>query len=93
MFAEDLTIFFADFAVAATLASASVSAGAIVDAQSVVEVDGVVTQAPTALLRSSDAVSAAPNQTFVADSVTYRVRQVLREPPDGALTRLVLVRV
>jgi hypothetical protein len=90
--AEDLTIFFGDvFAVPATLNGVAVRA--IVDAESVVEVDGVVTQAPTAQLRSSDAVSAAPNQSFVAESVNYRVRQKLLEPPDGKTSRLVLVRV
>jgi hypothetical protein len=78
---ENLAIFFADFAVTATLAGVSVPA----------IVDGV-TQAPTALLKTSDAAAAAPDQAFVAESVNYRVRQVLREPPDGALTRLVLVR-
>jgi hypothetical protein len=87
---EDLTIFFADFAVAATLSGVAVLA--IVDRESVVEVGGVVTQAPTALLQSSDAAGAAPEQVFAAEAVNYRVRQVLREPPDGALTRLVLVR-
>jgi hypothetical protein len=88
---EDLTIFFGDFAVTATLAGASVLA--IIDGESVVELDGVVTQAPTAQLQSSDAAGAAPGQTFTAEAVNYKVRQVLREPPDGALTRLVLVRV
>jgi hypothetical protein len=90
--AEDLAVFFdtAQFAVAATLAGASVVA--IVDGESVVEVGGMVTQAPTALLQTSDSAGAAPDQAFVAESVNYRVRQVLREPPDGKLTRLVLVR-
>jgi hypothetical protein len=87
---EDLTIFFADFAVAATLAGVGVAA--IVDGESVVEVGGIVTQAPTALLKTSDAAGAAPDQVFAAEAVNYRVRQVLREPPDGAFTRLVLVR-
>jgi hypothetical protein len=90
--AEDLSIFFGDdFAVPATLNGVAVRA--IVDGESVVEVNGVVTQAPTALLQSSDAAGAAPDQVFVASATNYRVRQVLREPPDGALTRLVLVRV
>ena len=88
--AENLAAFLADFGVEATLAAASVRA--LVDTESVIELGGVVTQAPTALLVSSDAASAAPGQAFVASAVTYTVRQVLREPPDGAFTRLVLSR-
>lgn len=88
---EDLTVFFADFGVAAALNGSAVTA--IVDTQSLVEDEpGVVTQGPTALMTSSDAASAAPGQAFVASSVTYTVRRVLKEPPDGVLTRLVLAR-
>lgn len=90
-FVEDLSVFFADFGVAATLAGVAVTA--IVDTQSLIEVDGVMTQQPTALVVSSSAASAVPSQSFVAGSVSYIVRQVLKEPPDGALTRLVLARV
>lgn len=89
-FVEDLSPFFADFGVAATLAGVAVTA--IVDTQSLIEVDGVMTQQPTALVVSSAASTAVPSQSFVAGSVSYSVRQVLKEPPDGALTRLVLVR-
>ena len=90
MFTEDLSLFLADFGVSATLNGSAVTA--IVDTSSLVELDGIVTQAPTALLTTADASSAAPGQTFVASAITYKVRQVLKEPPDGALTRLVLVR-
>jgi hypothetical protein len=89
-FTEDLAPFFADFGGAATLNSVAVTA--IVDTQTVIEVDGIATQQPTALVRTSEASVAAPGQSFVANAVTYIVRQVLREPPDGALTRLVLAR-
>lgn len=89
-FAEDLTPFFADFGVDATLAGSPVRA--IVDTASLVELGEVVTQGPSALLKTSDAASAAPGQAFVASSVNYSVRQTLREPPDGVLTRLVLAR-
>jgi hypothetical protein len=75
-FTEDIAPFFADFGGAATLNSVAVTA----------------TQQPTALVRTSEASVAAPGQSFVANAVTYIVRQVLREPPDGALTRLVLAR-
>lgn len=90
MLTEDLSLFLADFGVSATLNGSAVTS--IVDTSSLVELDGVVTQAPTALLTTAQASSAAPGQTFVASSVSYKVRQALREPPDGALTRLVLVR-
>jgi hypothetical protein len=90
-FTEDIAPFFADFGGAATLNSVAVTA--IVDTQTVIEVDGgVATQQPTALVRTSEASVAAPGQSFVANAVTYIVRQVLREPPDGVLTRLVLAR-
>jgi hypothetical protein len=89
-FTEDLATFFADFGGAATLNSVAVTA--IVDTQTVIEVEGIATQQPTALVRTSEASVAAPGQSFVANAVTYIVRQVLREPPDGALTRLVLAR-
>lgn len=89
-FAEDLTVFLADFGVDATLAGESLRA--IVDTSSTVEVDGVVTQQPTALIVTSHAPAAAPAQAFVASAVTYSVRQVLREPPDGVFTTLVLAR-
>jgi hypothetical protein len=89
-FTEDLAPFFADFGGAATLNSVAVTA--IVDTQTVIEVEGIATQQPTALVRTSEASVAAPGQSFVANAVTYIVRQVLREPPDGALTRLVLAR-
>lgn len=90
-FSEDLSPFFADFGQSATLAAVAVTA--IVDTASEVEEEpGVVTQAPTALMKTSEASSAAPGQAFVASSVTYTVRRVLREPPDGVLTRLILSR-
>lgn len=89
-FTEDLAPFFADFGGAATLNGAAVTA--MVDTQTQLEVDGVLTQVPTALVRTSEAGLAAPGQSFVASAVSYLVRQVMREPPDGALTRLVLAR-
>ncbi len=93
MVGEDLSAFFdtvAGFASPATLAGSSVAV--IVDTDSLVELDGVVTQQPIALLRASSAPNAAPGQQLLVGSSTFRVRQVLREPPDGALLRLVLTR-
>ena len=89
-FAETPSIFFADFAVDATLNGSAVLA--IVDTSTVLELDGVLTQGPSALLTTAQTSSAAPGQAFVAEAVNYSVRQVLREPPDGVLTRLVLAR-
>ena len=66
-FVEDLSVFFADFAVDATLNALPLRA--IVDTSSLVELDGVVTQVPAALVKSSDAASAAPGQAFVASSI------------------------
>jgi hypothetical protein len=88
-FVENLTPFFADFGTAATLSGSPLRA--IVDTESVVEFD-TVTQGPSALVKTSDSAAAAPNQTFVANAITYSVREVRRQPPDGLLTRLVLAR-
>ena len=90
MFTESLTPFLADFGQAATLAGADVTA--IVDTQTIEDVAGALTQAPSALLTAAAAASAAAGQAFVAGGVTYTVRQVLKEPPDGAFARLVLAR-
>lgn len=89
-FVEDFAPFFTEFGVDATLAGSAVRA--IVDTESVIELDGVLTQKPTAILVTSSAASTTQGQSFVADAITYTVRQVLREPPDGLLTRLVLAR-
>ena len=51
-----------------------------------------ISLAPTFLLATSTAAAAAEGQTLVRSGVSYKVRQVLREPPDGALTRLILTR-
>lgn len=54
--------------------------------------DGVITRAPTLRLASTDAVGLTTATVVVANGTTHTVRQILPEPPDGALTRLVLVR-
>lgn len=92
-FAEDLSVFLADFGQACTLAGYSVRA--IVDTSAIEDLAaGIVTQGPTALLTSTAAQAAAavPGSVFTAGGVSYQVRQVLPEPPDAAFTRLVLVR-
>ena len=87
---ENLSPFLADFGVDATLGGSAVRA--LLDTESLVELDGLLTQRPEALLRTADAMNTSPGDAFVADLVTYSVRQVMREPPDGVLTRLVLAR-
>jgi hypothetical protein len=91
-FVEPIASFFepGGFATPATLAGAVVSV--ILDTESEGFLGEVVTQGPSALLRSSEAAAAAPGQALVASGATYTVRQVLSEPPDGVLTRLVLAR-
>jgi hypothetical protein len=59
---------------------------------STIDADGVLTAQPNVLLATTQAAAAAAGQSLVTGGVTYTVRQLLREPPDGAFTRLVLVR-
>lgn len=82
--------FLADFGQAATLAGSAVTA--IFDTDTV-DADGALTQQPSAVLSAAQSAAAAAGQTFVTAGTTYTVRQVLREPPDGAFTRLMLTRV
>lgn len=89
-FAEDLAPFFGDFAAEATLDGIAVRG--ILDTESDVFGADAVTQRPTFLLEPGSAASPAVGQALVLDAVSYSVRRVLSEPPDGVLTRLVLVR-
>lgn len=92
--AEDLDAYFdtaLEFAVAATLGAAAVTG--IFDSETVAQFgDELVTQAPTFLLRSTEAAGAAAGTALVIGATTYTVRAVSAEPPDGVLTRLVLTR-
>lgn len=93
MFQEDLALFLADFGQRCVLDGAAVTA--IVDVSSFEDVvSGAVTQGPSALVTSAAAgsVGVAPGSALSAAGVSYVVRQVLQEPPDGAFTRLVLAR-
>jgi len=92
MFAEDLTAFFSadELADNATLAGAAV-VGNFDEASEVVGDGDAITIAPTFLLPTSSA-GAAVGSAFVRDGVTYTVRNKMREPADGKLTRLVLTR-
>lgn len=90
-FTEDLSVFLADFSQACLLAGASVQA--VLDVQLLEDAEtGVITQQQTARAPTSAVPSAAAGQAFVSAGVTYTVRQVLKEPPDGAFTLLVLAR-
>lgn len=90
-FVEDLSVFLTDFGQACTLAGAAVTA--VLDVQQLVDSEtGVISQQQTARLPAAAAPAAASGQAFVAGGVTYTVRQVLKEPPDGAFTLLVLAR-
>ena len=87
---EDLAPFFTDFAVAGLLAGVAVLG--IWDAEDYDEGPGVVTRRTSFLLKPGAAVTPAQGQALVSGGITYTVRQVLREPPDGVLTRLVVAR-
>lgn len=93
-FVENLAPMLADFGEPVVLAGASVRA--IFDTQAVDPITGAVTLEPSVLLRAASAPAAAVGQTMVRNTATgavsYTVRQVLQEPPDGALLRLVLAR-
>lgn len=90
-FTEDLSVFLADFGQACMLAGASVQA--VVDWQVLADAEtGVLTQQLVARVPTASAQAAAAGQAFVTDGTSYVVRQVLREPPDGAFTLLTLAR-
>lgn len=89
-FTEDTSIFLADFGESCTLAGAAVMA--MFDSQTIDALGGVLTTEPSALVPTSAVPSAAAGQAFVRGSVTYTVRAVRAEPPDGAFTRLTLAR-
>lgn len=88
-FAEDLSPFFADFGEAATLNGVAVRG--MVNVDSFDDLD-TIAQRTDFILRPGAAVTPAVGQSMVLRSVSYTVRQVLKEPPDGVLQRLVLAR-
>jgi hypothetical protein len=89
---EDLAAFFAvdDFAEGVTVGGSAVTA--IFDVQTQVVLGEVLSLAPTLLMPATTAPAAADGTVCVVRGLNYKVRQVLLEPPDGALKRLVLVR-
>lgn len=94
MFAEDLSAFFdvaSGFAVVATVAGATC---AVIYERAALVTDEQVLAEHSVLLPGTQA--AATGQTVLITSGpgagTYRIRQVLPEPPDGAVQRLVLAK-
>ena len=65
---------------------------AVVNLATELVVDGVVTFAPTALIRYPEATGIVPASSFTHASVSYVVRQVDRIGPDGQMVQLVLAR-
>lgn len=86
---EDFAPFFADCGLSGTLAGVAVTG--LLDAEATDEL-GTITQRTSFLLKPGAVVTAAVGQTLVVAAVTYTVRQVLLEPPDGAMQRLVITR-
>lgn len=85
---DDIASALADLGEPLTLAGQSICG--LFDVAGEVVVDGVLTLATTARVPAT--AGAATGQTLMRGSTSYRVRQVLPEPPDGALHRLVLAR-
>lgn len=88
-FAEDLAPFFADFGEAVTVNG--VAAVAIFNSASELVLGDVMTLQPT--LEVPATVAAAVGHTCVVRGLGYSVRQVLDQPPDGAIRQLVLALV
>lgn len=88
-FTEDTGAYVQAFGVAATLAGVPVTG--IFDTQTSLEfAAGALYDAPSLLLTAAGAATAAAGQAVVVGATTYTVRQVVAEPPDGAMVRLVL---
>lgn len=85
---EDLTVYFseADFADACTVGG--VAAQGIFDSATELMLGEALVLAPSLLLPAT--VAAADGTAVVVRGVSYVVRQVLDQPPDGVLRRLVL---
>jgi hypothetical protein len=94
MFTEDLTAFFADFSVAATLAAVSVTSGVIADADylEALGLNVVEGRGPAALAIASEVASVAQGQALViATGPVAGTWNVVGVEPDG--TGLVLMRL
>lgn len=85
---EDLTPFFADFGESVTVSGVTVRG--IFSTSSQVVLGEVITTAPT--LEVPSTVAASDGDTVSVRGVSYVVRQVLDQEPDGAIRTLVLAR-
>jgi len=96
---SDVATFLDDAIGFGTPGTLDAEAGAgIFDASSLLEdAAGAVTQAPSWTVSAAFAASATAGSAVAigtgAAAVPYTVRQVLSQPPDGALVRLILTRV
>jgi hypothetical protein len=79
------------FGTAGTLAGAAVS-GVFSVASQLELAGGVITQAPTWDVATTDAAAVVPGTVAVINGTTYTVRQAQLRAPDGAITTLVLAR-
>lgn len=71
---------------------AGVPRRAVVNLATELVVDGVVTLAPTAMLRWPEATGITPQTMVQHAGIDYVVRQIDRASPDGQMARLVLAR-
>lgn len=86
---DDLTATLAALGEPLTLNGQAVTG--LFDVAGEVVIEGVLTLATTARVPAE--AGAATGHTLLRGATSYRVRQVLPEPPDGALHRLVLAKV
>jgi hypothetical protein len=92
-FAEDMSVFMDESGFAEAVVVNAVTVSAIVDLDTQVALSDVLYTATTLLLPASAVPAAAEGQACTVRGAAYLIRQVLQEPPDGALVRLVLVKV
>lgn len=88
-FADDLAAMLAALGEPLTLAGQATHG--LFDVAGEVVLDGIVTTATTAEVLAT--LGPQPGQTLVRQGVSYLVRQVLPQAPDGALVQLVLAKV
>lgn len=90
---EDVALYFdASLGVAEGVTLAGLPVSGIFEEATELNGGDVITVAPTLLLQASAAPAAAEGQPLVRGARSYTVRQVLPEPLDSALIRLVLAR-
>lgn len=85
---EDLSLYFSDDDFAEAVTVGGVAASGIFSTSTELMLGEALVQAPTLLLPAT--VAAADGVAVVVRAVNYVVRQVLAQPPDGALHLLVL---